>query len=214
MEDNHETGKGGARIVGRRRRGEQKEQLRSLILQQAGEMFVEWGYNDFSMRKLADRIGYSAATLYLYFRDKDDLLFTVVDEAFASFQSQLHTAADSTSEPWERLGRLAQAYVLFGLNHPAHYQLMFMWRSDYLTKPRHEEAPPRVDAFQVLSDAVHYAIDQGAMQQGDPEVYSDILWAMMHGIVSLAIQMPMFDEERTVQLVEHSKQMIYKAFHQ
>ncbi|TDF93014.1 TetR/AcrR family transcriptional regulator [Paenibacillus piri] len=205
---------GGHRKIGRRRRGEQKEELRLLILQTASQMFLELGYKDFSMRKLAERIGYSAATLYLYYRNKDDLLFTVVDDAFVRFQRQLTSAAESSDDPWERLDRLGEAYVLFGLNNPVYYQLMFMWRIDYLLESRHEEEVPRIHAFQVLVDTVRYAIDQGAMQPGDPKDYSDILWAVMHGIVVLAIQIPMFDEDRTMKLTAHAKQMIYKAFHQ
>jgi AcrR family transcriptional regulator len=48
----------------------------------AGALFLEQGYERFSLRKVAERIGYSPTTIYLYFRDKDDLLFTVVDEGF------------------------------------------------------------------------------------------------------------------------------------
>ncbi|WP_199621883.1 TetR/AcrR family transcriptional regulator [Paenibacillus alkalitolerans] len=200
-------------VTRRSRRKEQKEELRSHILRTASEMFLESGYNHFSMRKLAERIGYSAATLYLYFRDKDDLLFTVVDDGFARFQRQLEVAAESGDHPWERLGRLAEAYVLFGINNPAYYQLMFMWRSDYLTQSRIGEDAPRVQTFEILIDAVRDAIDRGVMQEGDPKVYSDILWAMMHGIVALSIQMPMFDNERTEKLTNQAKQMIYRAFH-
>ncbi|WP_373231473.1 TetR/AcrR family transcriptional regulator [Cohnella sp.] len=213
MFDAHDKENGSPRKVRRRRRGEQKEQLRHLILQTASEMFLELGYHDFSLRKLAERVGCSAATLYLYFRDKDDLLFTVVDTAFSLFRIQLAEAANSSADPWERLGSLGEAYVLFGLNNPVYYRLMFMWRIDYLIESRQGEQAPRVQAFQVLVDAVRYALDQGAMQPGEPEVYSDVLWATMHGIVALVIQMPMFDEERTRKLTEHAKNMIYKAFH-
>jgi AcrR family transcriptional regulator len=212
MSKESEKEKGEPRKVGRRRRDEQKEELRLLILQTAGQMFLTLGYKDFSMRKLAERIGYSAATLYLYFRDKDDLLFTVVDDAFARFQCQLTEAAESTDDPWERLSCLGEAYVRFGLNNPVYYQLMFMWRIDYLLESRYEEAP-RVQAFHVLVDAVQYALDQGVMQPGDHKIYSDVLWALMHGIVALAIQMPMFDEDRTTKLTAQAKHMIYKAFH-
>ncbi|MFF2889349.1 TetR/AcrR family transcriptional regulator [Paenibacillus sp. NPDC057967] len=201
------------RKVVRRRRGEQKEQLRRLILQTASEMFLELGYHDFSMRKLAARVGYSVATLYLYFRDKDDLLFTVVDDAFTLFRNQLTEAAGRSTDPWERLSQLGEAYVRFGLNNPAYYRLMFMWRIDYLIESRAGEDGPRIEAFQVLVDSVQEAMNQGEMQQEESAAYSDVLWAMLHGIVSLAIQMPMFDEERTIKLVTQAKNMIYKAFH-
>jgi len=197
----------------RRRQPEQKEQLRRLILQEASGLFLESGYSHFSMRKLAERTGCSPATLYLYFRDKDDLLFTVVDDAFVRFKRELAEAAAGSEDPWERLGRLSEAYIRFGLDYPVHYQLMFMWRIDYLTGSRKGDPKPRMEAFQVLADAVRYAIDRSAMQPVDPAALSDILWATMHGIVALAIQMPMFDEARTSRLAALLREMIYKAFH-
>ena len=61
----------------RHRRDQEKQELRQTILNAAGELFLEQGYERFSLRKVAERIGYSPTTIYLYFRDKDDLLFTV-----------------------------------------------------------------------------------------------------------------------------------------
>jgi AcrR family transcriptional regulator len=203
----------GKRAVTRRRQKEQKEELRVLILQTAGDLFVEHGYNSFSMRKLAERIGYSPATLYLYFRDKDDLLFLVVDDAFSRFKRRLDEAAESSDDAWERLRRLGEAYVRFGLNNPAYYQLMFMWRIDYLTEMRDGKEVPKVQAFEVLLHTVRDAMEKGALQAGVPETTSDMLWAMMHGIVSMTIGMPMFDKERTDKLIQHAMEMIYRALH-
>ncbi|MCD1258575.1 TetR/AcrR family transcriptional regulator [Paenibacillus athensensis] len=207
--DQREGGK--ARQFGRRRRGDEKEQVRRLIVETAGELFVELGYNAFSMRKLAERLQYSPATLYLYFRDKDALLFTIVDEALLIFRNRLTQASEGISDPWARLERLGETYLAFGLQHPAYYQLMFTWRIDYLLGSRQEEELPRIHVLQVLVDVVAEAMEQGAMQSGDPGVYSDYLWATMHGIVTLAIQMPMFDEARVGQLAAHTREMIRAA---
>ncbi|WP_438447204.1 TetR/AcrR family transcriptional regulator [Gorillibacterium sp. sgz5001074] len=211
MTDRKAPQEGGSRRFGRRRRGGEKEELRHLILEEAGSMFVELGYNGFSMRKLAERMEYSPGTLYLYFTDKDDLLFTVVDDALNRFRNKLAESVESTDDPWEKLNRLGEAYLQFGFSHPAYYQLMFMWRIDYLIGSRQEEELPRIHAFQVLEDTVRYALEKGALQDGDPEAYSDYLWASMHGIVALAIQMPMFDEARIAKLAGYTKEMIYRA---
>jgi AcrR family transcriptional regulator len=206
----------GARIqkASRHRREQQKEELRQAILEAASTLFVEQGYHGFSMRQLAERIGYSAATLYLYFRDKDDLLFTVVDEGFTRFEKQLAEAAASSADPWTRLNALAQAYVTFGLRNPIYYRLMFLQRVDFLTQARAGEQQPRLAALHVLQDAVQSAMDAGVMQSGDVESYSDALWAMMHGIVALAMSMPMFDAERLQKLTAVAREMIFKAFSQ
>lgn len=62
------------RQASRHRREQEKEELQQLILKAAGELFLEQGYDRFSLRQVAERIGYSATTIYLYFEDKDDLL--------------------------------------------------------------------------------------------------------------------------------------------
>lgn len=211
MTQTFDTNNNASRQFGRRRRSEQKEQLRQLILKAASELFIEQGYNAFSMRKLAEQIGYAPATLYLYFHDKDQLLFNVVDDAFMRFRTELVQAANSTSDPWECLSRIGEAYVRFGLTHTVYYQLMFMWRVDYLIQPKHGEQAPRMEAFQVLADAVRYAQEQGAIKPGDVQAYSDVMWATLHGVVALAIQVPMFTTERTAELVNYAKEMLYLA---
>jgi AcrR family transcriptional regulator len=200
------------RKASRHRRDQEKEELRSIILKAAGELFLEQGYDHFSMRQLAERIGYSVATPYLYFRDKDDLLFTVVDEGFVRFKQQLSQAASSNDDPWERLMELSRAYVSFGLRNPVYYQLMFMWRTDFLTQTSTDEEQPRIAAFLVLRDGIQYAMDAGVMQSGDVESYSDLFWATVHGIVALSITIPVFDEERVQNLTTLARAMIFKAF--
>ena len=191
----------------RHRQDQEKQELRQAILTAAGELFLEQGYERFSLRKVAERIGYSPTTIYLYFRDKDDLLFTVVDEGFVRFGQQLAAAAASTEDPWERLIALGRAYVNFGLQNPVYYQLMFMQRTDFLTRRQAGESQPRIASFRVLQQTVQQAIDAGVLRPGDAESYSDVFWALVHGMVSLAISMPMFDASRIQQTMEIAWQM-------
>ncbi len=157
--------------------------------------------------KVAERIGYSPTTIYLYFRDKDDLLFTVVDEGFVRFGQQLAAAAESQEDPWERLIALGRAYVTFGLQNPVYYQLMFLQRTDFLTQRQMGEDQPRIASFRVLQQAVQQAIDAGVLRPGDAQSYSDVLWALVHGITSLALSMPTFDASRIERTMEIAWQM-------
>src|SRR5437867_1795925 len=126
----------------RHRQAQEKQALRQAILTAAGELFLEQGYERFSLRKVAERIGYSPTTIYLYFHNKDDLLFTVVNEGFVRFGKQLAAAAESQEDPWERLIALGRAYVAFGLEHPVYYQLMFMQLTAFLTHRSAAESQP------------------------------------------------------------------------
>src|SRR6266550_7943948 len=87
----------------RHRQAQEKQALRQAILTAAGELFLQQGYERFSLRKVAERVGYSATTIYLYFHDKDDLLFTVVDEGFVRFGQVLVAEAQRHLDPWERI---------------------------------------------------------------------------------------------------------------
>jgi len=191
----------------RHRQDQEKQELRQTILTTAAELFLEQGYNHFSLRKVAERIGYSPTTIYLYFHDKDDLLFTVVDEGFKRFGQQLAAAAASTVDPWERIIALGRAYVAFGLQNPEYYQLMFMQRADFLTHQQARKGQPRLATFLVLQQAVQQAIDAGVLRPGDAENYSDVLWAQVHGMVSLAISLPTFYATRIQRTMETAWQM-------
>lgn len=178
------------RQASRARREQQKESLRRIILDAAGELFLEQGYEGFSMRRVAERIGYSATTIYRYYEDKDDLLFAVVNEGFSEFARQLAEAAENVSNPLKRLEALGQAYIRFGLDNPVYYQMMFMQRADLLFESQREQTRPMIESFDVLQRSVRAAMDAGVMKRGDVDTYSRVIWSVAHGVTALALANP------------------------
>lgn len=181
----------------RQRREQQKEELRQAILDAAAHLLLAHGYEGFSLRQVAEQIGYTPTTIYLYFEDKADLLFAVVDSAYADFSRRLQAAYDSTDDPLQRIRALGRAYVDFGLANPVVYQLIFVQRTDFLLTWRKGEQQPRASALLILQRAVAEAQQAGAVRPGDVQSLGDALWSMVHGLVSLAIGMPMFDAARS-----------------
>jgi AcrR family transcriptional regulator len=192
------------RQASRARREQLKEDLRRIILDAAGELFLEQGYEGFSMRRVAERIGYSATTIYRYYEDKDDLLFAVVNEGFSEFARQLTEAAENGSNPLKRLEALGQAYIRFGLENPVYYQMMFMQRADLLFESRGEKTPPMIESFDVLQRSVRAAMDAGVMKRGDVETYSRVIWSVVHGVTALALANP---KRFTPEIVEKNSRL-------
>jgi AcrR family transcriptional regulator len=188
------------REASRERRSLQKQELRSSILVAAAELFLEHGYEHFSMRQVAERIGYSATTIYLYFENKDDLLFEVVSDGWQRFSDDFLAAAAAADDPLERLHALGRVYVSFGLDNPAVYGLMFVQRSDFLMHENLHRSGKPADLFVVLCDAVQAAVGAGIFPPGDVVGYSDAIWASVHGIVTLCPHM--IDDERRQRAVE------------
>ncbi len=202
------------KLAAQERREQEKQELRRAILDAAGELFLEHGYEGFSLRQVAETIGYSPGTIYLYFKDKDAVLFSVADEGFSEFGRRIAGAFHSTDDPHERLMAMGRAYIDFALKNRVHYELMFMQRADYLAKRRGPEFKPPIESLYILRDAVQAAMEVGIFRQGDVESTSDMIWALMHGVSALVISMPfMFDEERTRKMVETALRWGLDGFH-
>ncbi|MBW4436711.1 MAG: TetR/AcrR family transcriptional regulator [Pleurocapsa minor GSE-CHR-MK-17-07R] len=196
----------------RNRRDQQKQEVREAILQAASALFLEHGYAGFSIRQVAEKIGYSPGIIYFYFADKDEVLFTLVDEGFSRFGERFLRAFESTTDARERLLRMARVYLEFGMGHPAHYQLMFMQRTDYFLRPVLEN-PNKLRTFDLLTRAVEDAMGQNVLLPGDLVSTSDTLWATLHGCVCLAILMPGFDESRAQAMVERALTLVTRGLH-
>jgi AcrR family transcriptional regulator len=101
--------------------------LRGTILAAATDLLAEVGKREaVSVRAVAERVGVTTPSIYLHFKDKDDLLDAVCASVFESLGAALQEAAAQASTPLERLLAQGRAYVRFALDKPEHYRLAFM----------------------------------------------------------------------------------------
>src|SRR5262245_39618468 len=112
------------RQASRRRRERQKQELRQAILATAGGLILEGGYEGLSLRQVAERTGYSATTIYLYYENKDALVGAVIGEGFSRLLRTLDGV--STEDPLACIADLGRAYVRFARANPVYYRLMFV----------------------------------------------------------------------------------------
>lgn len=197
----------GVHNASRERRAREKQALRESILRAAGDVFLERGYDGLSMRHVAERIGYTATTIYLYFRNKDDLLFALLNEGYAELGRRLAAAAAAERDPLRRLTAIGRAYIAFGLERPSLYQVMFMRRADFLAARLSEKQSERVNPFNVLAQAVAAAMEAGVLKPGDVMTCAMSLWAVVHGLVSLALITP----DAEAGLIERMTQLALSA---
>lgn len=194
------------------RRQQQKTEVRRALLDAASELFLEHGLAGFSLRGVAERVGYSATTVYLYFENKDDLLFAISLDGFEQFGQALQTAYDTTADPVERIGALGQAYIAFGVAHPAHYRLMFMEHGEFLNKTNPHDQKPTSDTFGILVRAVHEAHAAGRVRSGNPMDLVYTLWAGVHGLVALTLCVPMLSEADLTIRTDHLLDVLVSGF--
>jgi len=200
----------------RERREQEKQELYQTILSAAGEVFLERGYEHFSLRQVSERIGYATGTIYLYFKDKDEVLFKIAQDGFARFEQQLERAIQSESEPRARLKAMGRAYITFGMQNPAAYQLMFVQRPEFLLHAQQIKEQKEESfggrALDLLYEVIEQAMKAGVVRPGAVDSTGDALWATVHGFVTLATCFPDFDRERLERDTEAVLELIANGF--
>jgi AcrR family transcriptional regulator len=188
------------RTASKARREQQKAEVRQSILNTASNLLCEKGYDGFSLRKLAERIGYTATTIYLYFHDKDDLLATLINERFNHWEEQVALAAAQVEDPVERLRAFARAYLEFGQNDPSFFKGAFLQRPEIIMKVMGPERLTK--GLTVVREALQNGIEQGLFHPCDLEETSRALWAAVHGALTLMVTMPRFSQGQELGLVD------------
>lgn len=162
----------------------QADALADTILQAAVALIEESGLDAVTMRSVAGRIGYSPTTIYLHFKNKEDLLTSALVYAHEQMAQGLR-AAESIDDLRERLRVRATWFVRWGLEHPNTYRLIF------------EQAPRTQDIGAVAATArevwrrhqelIAEALSCGLIRHDvDPSVCAQLWWATLHGIVWFA----------------------------
>jgi AcrR family transcriptional regulator len=170
------------------RKERQKEELRGKILQAAKELFMMKGFEDTSIRNIAEKIEYSPTTIYLYFKDKDDIFCELHKEGFMLLNQYFKPLAH-VADPFERLKAINKSYITFALENGEFYDLMFIIRSpmNSITKEDSDwEEGKR--SFSFLTNTIAECVAKGYFKDMQPEIVAFTVWSMVHGIVSLEIR--------------------------
>ncbi|HMP78163.1 MAG TPA: TetR/AcrR family transcriptional regulator [Pirellulaceae bacterium] len=169
------------------RRARQQQKTRQMILDHATRVLLKHGVDGFSMRKLADRIGYSPTAIYFHFADKDSLLGEVVERQFMTFRGMFEKV-ERIKEPLRRLVEMGMTVVEFGLRHPDSFRLMFLQSHPTIPKGRLvERGNPSQDCYAFLLSTVCEALEAGQFRPElkDAEQLAQIFFAAVHGVVTV-----------------------------
>lgn len=171
------------------RKEKQKTEIRRMILDASMKLFVEQGFENVSIRKIADLIEYSPTTVYLYFKDKNAILYSLHELGFQKMAEFNEGLAD-IKNPLLRLHKMGENYIKFGLTYPEFYDVMFIQRAPMQTVEQTMDCEWKSGdvAFGKLKDTIQEAMDKGFIVKGNVDAVSMAIWSMVHGLVSLSIR--------------------------
>jgi AcrR family transcriptional regulator len=159
--------------------------LRQKILEEALSIVAREGVAGITMRALAQKLGYSPATIYLYFRNKEDLFQEISRHGADRLMALTDRLVDAPDAAAARDG-FARAFIDFALANPHLYQIMMsLDMTPYLADPA-LEAPGRrlLDRYR---DLYVRGVEEGRLRSASPELEVLVDFALLHGFVNLVL---------------------------
>ena len=167
------------------RKAKEKLELKDLILQSAKALFVEKGIEKTTIRNIADKINYSIGTVYVYFQDKNAILHALHSLGFRQY-SDRQLALQYITDPMERLIARGRDYIMFALENPDMYDLMFNLKAplDYLQVMETEWVEGKA-VIKRLRSTVEECKTLGYFAGLDTDAAGYLVWSTVHGLCSL-----------------------------
>ena len=192
------------------RKERERMEMKRQILNAARKLFLADGFEKTSIRNIADAIEYSPATIYLYYKDKNELFFDLHCEAFDKLIEELQSIVQ-VSDPYERLKDMGQHYIKYAFENPELYDLMFVMEAPMESLECREEVwDDGKKAFGMLKLVVQESMNAGHFIGMENDNVSLMIWSFMHGLVTLHARkrLSIFQEDER----EMKMQKAFEAF--
>ena len=202
------------------RRLEEKERRRAEILDATEAVAAVVGWDAMTMDQVARKARLSRALLYVYFKDKTDLLFGLCERALATLTQRFAEAVSRQKRGMDQLIGIGRAYIAFSQEFPVYFEVMA--RCELLSPEPSADtnegaAMLKGDACRgVMVEVIEAGIRDGSIRAdvGDPKIVSTALWGFMHGVLQLASTKAnhlAHDGISTRDLVEHALLMATRS---
>ena len=128
-----------------------------------------------AVRKIAKEIGYSATTIYLHFKNKDQLVHSLIEEGVSRLHNRLLSRFNQNGEGVRnRLRNLCREYVVFGLNNPEYYEIMYMLHPEHLARYPADKYRRARKNLELLARVYQEGVDGKVFQRLDPMLMGQV----------------------------------------
>jgi AcrR family transcriptional regulator len=175
------------------RREEEKERRRTEILDAAEALYARKGWDALTVDQVARSARLSRALVYVYFRDKEDLLFAIGERAMRLLRDRVSQAIATAPTGMGQVEAIGRAYMGYAHEIPHYFDFCSRFQSHSNTADASSnEGACRVagdQAIGTLVQAIESGIRDGSIRAdiGDPLMLATTLWAFTHGIIQLAM---------------------------
>jgi AcrR family transcriptional regulator len=158
--------------------------LREGLIAAALQIIGKQGAKGLTLRRVARVLGVSQTAPYRHFRSKEALLAAIAAEGFRALGKVLEAGMQAAgSNPIDRFRAIGLAYLRFGIEHPAHFGIMYSPRSEEFTVG--DVADAGRAAFALTREAIERCQRETHAPAGDSSQIAVAAWSLVHGLVTL-----------------------------
>ena len=175
------------------RKEREREQKRSMILDVAEQLIIDKGLDHLNMDELAEQAEVSKGSLYLYFKNKTDLVLGICHKASCQMNEQTAKVLTEDKSGLEMVQTLGENYLKFSQQSPHFYSAMkFLDSYKDTEQAKGSEylelcSNNKEESFRVMVRAIQIGMQDGSINKSyQAEELALLLWATSHGVVNLA----------------------------
>ncbi|UCF96299.1 MAG: TetR/AcrR family transcriptional regulator [Spirochaetaceae bacterium] len=166
-----------------------KEKKRKAIIRASLRVFSRKGYETSALEEVAREASLAKGTLYLYFKDKEDLYFQVMLNVLERLESYVARQILQVEDPLEKMKAVARAQINFLANNPNYFRLFQVAFTPEMATIHKQLLEPLFEKRRRLSEFLHGLVEEGKRQKkirGDIDTRDVVLSYM--GMVNQAVQ--------------------------
>jgi AcrR family transcriptional regulator len=191
---------------------QRNEETRQLILDTAKEIISDEGFENLSIRKIVKKIDYSPAIIYHYFKDKNEIVETLLRMGYMRIVKSLQELDLDRDDPYGYLRKTLEQYIRSALKSPKEYK-EFMIRDDEaaikITGLLQRGVSSEKQSVKMMCDIIGMGIDKGIFKDCDVELTAQLIWTATFGLVMKCIIEKDIPSDQIDRLIEQHLNMLF-----
>lgn len=175
------------------RKDREKEARKRDILEVAAQLFASRGFHDVKVDDIAESVGLSKGTIYLYFENKDNLFLAMLTERLEAFDKQLSQAVRAEASFHEQLERFIYSYLTFFRENESFYKIVHSEKTRMSIENHYKLHEYSQSSYlkisELITKMVAQGIEEGALRPLDPQSLGLSLVGILNMIIYHSIFM-------------------------
>lgn len=191
-----------------------QEEIRKTILDIARDIISREGIEGLSIRKITSTIDYSPAIIYHYFKDKNEIVESLLSQQYEKILDSVSSVQRNESEPEKEMKEAFTKYIKAALASPEEYKAFVLSNDPKVLKRTsvlEKGVSEKSQTMKLLCDNIQRGIDLGCFQTCDPEITAQIIWTSVFGLIIRLMLEKDISEEQQNRLIKHEFDILFNG---